>query len=172
MIRIAFLLVAGLLIGCAGFSATRPYERVVTGPSAKLTITKTVRLADVAPNPGGARFLLDILEPDSQCKFTYVGSVDLDPKDDPKAGSLTTVLPAGRAYFRVFIEHPSVIENVSFVLAEGREYSIEYVYLGPGGYDKLRYELNYLMKDASGQWTPVDADFWAVCRREKGLPSE
>lgn len=170
--RLLIVTLAVVLAGCAGFAATRPYDRVVTGAGARVTITKTVRLAEVAPNPGFARFLLDVIEPDARCQFTYAGSIDLDPKEEPQAGSRTIVMPAGRAYFRVFIENPSIIENVSFVLEKDQEYSIDYAYLGPGGYDKVKYELRYVKRQPTGEWVPVDVDFWSVCRREKGLPPE
>lgn len=158
-----------LVGGCSGFSATRPYDSPVSGPRAKLTITKTVELAGVPPNPGGASFLLDVLEPDDKCRFEYRGSVLLDPKVDPKAGSLTMVLPAGRAYFRVFIRNPSIIENVSFLLEADHEYSIDYKYLGSGGYRKSLYEIDFVKRVGAERWVPVDVDHWSICRREKGI---
>jgi hypothetical protein len=163
------ILIFLLLGGCGVFHAFKPYELPSTGPRAKVAITKNV--ADIPGSPGGAYFLLDIIEPDDKCNFDYKGSIVLDPEQDPNAGSRTIVMPAGRAYFRVFIKHPSIIKNVSFVLEENQEYSIDYKYLGHEGYDKIRYELNFVKKEGENRLRHVDVDHWSVCKREKGIVS-
>jgi hypothetical protein len=168
--RIALIPIALLLYGCGVFHATRPYDSAIVGTRAKLTIAKSVLIAGVPDNPGGARFLLDVLVPDDKCTFEYKGSILLDPEQDPKARSRTIELPAGRAYFRVFISNPSIIKNVSFLLEENQEYMILYTYLGREG-DNFKYQLSYVKTGASKP-TPVDVDHWSICKREKGLPSD
>jgi len=134
-----------------------------------VTVTKFYNTAEsIHEFDDGARFLVYIFKPDDKCKFEYQGTVVLDGK----ARTQTIVMPAGRAFFRVYITGGvSISEDAFFLHEENQEYSIVYQYLGSAGNMQITYKLAYLKNEGANRWRSVDVDHWSICKREKGVAS-
>jgi hypothetical protein len=87
----------------------------------------------------------------------------------------TIYLPAKRSYFRVSGKqlgfHAPGIQDASFQLQDGHQYSIEFVWKGSTttflGGTKGHSEIRYLEHSGSDQQKPVEVDHFSVCKREK-----
>lgn len=159
MNRWALILIVLLLDGCGAF---KPYESVQSGPRAKVTMAKN--------NPA-AKFDIVIFEPDDSCKLQFMGRVMLEKEELAR----TIFMPAKRAYFRVSGQqlgyHAPNLQDVSFLLEENQEYSIEFEWKGStttllGGV-KGQFEIKYLQISVGSQPRPVEVDHFSVCKREK-----
>lgn len=164
MTRLFILVVlAWLLVGCGAF---KPYESVQTGPRVKVTISK---------NTNSAKLGVVIFEPDNTCDFTFMGRVDLKGEENTR----TIYMPARRAYFRVSAKqagyHSIGLRDVSFVLEDNQEYSIEFEWKGAESSwtgTKGLFDIKYLQHKSGDPSKPVEADHFSICEREHGLPSD
>ena len=150
---IALLLIQG---GCVG---AVPYPSVTSGP-----------FAEVRFDTDGGKMSVIAFAPDANCRMQLVGRT-IFAKHEPRP---VWKMPPGRAYFRTSVEWGSThldLEDVSFVLEEGQEYTIEFNRLGESvswwqGH-RIEYEYNYL--NTTGEFpVPVQTDFFNVCEREQG----
>ena len=163
MARILLVILTLFLFSCGAF---KPYESVQSGPRAKVTIKK---------NSSSSKLGVVIFDPDEQCDFKFMGRADL--KDEEK--SRTIYMPAKRAYFRVSAKQPGYhsigLRDVSFLLEDHQEYSIEFEWKGSKSSwagTKGLFDIKYLKHVNDNQSKPVEVDHFSICERENNISSE
>ncbi|MGI9324054.1 MAG: hypothetical protein ACR2PZ_02465 [Pseudomonadales bacterium] len=153
---IRFLGFSTLCVLLAGCNTNAPYQSVISGPYATVKMSLTDGEMGVI-----------VFEPDANCKMNFAGRARFKAYETPPVWKM----PPGRAYFRTSVWFGNTylgLEDVSFVLEESQEYTIEFKKLGTSaGWtgQKIEYEYNYL--DTSGEFpAPVVTDHFEVCGRE------
>lgn len=133
-----------------------PYPSVTAGP-----------FATVKFESAGGKMSVIAFAPDANCDMQFVGRT-IFAAHEPRP---VWKMPPGRAYFRTSVKWGNThlsLEDVSFVLEEGQEYTIEFKRLGKSVSwwqgQTIEYEYNYL--NSTGEFPkPVTTDFFNVCER-------
>jgi hypothetical protein len=147
-----------LITGCVP-----AYKAVETGDRAKINLTSP-KLEST--------FLYDtdldliIYQPTNSCSMKPVGKLRLNPGEE----SISTYVSANDyGYFKLAFKMVSSgigfnsTTDFAFYLEDGAEYTVEYDNSGGVG------RHNYYKHDESGKKIPLDAKFWSICKKQKGV---
>ena len=163
MNKIVLAIFSLFLLSCGAF---KPYESVQSGPRAKVTIKK---------NTSSSKFDVVIFDPDDKCDFRFMGRVMLEDGENTR----TIYMPAKRSYFRVSAKQPGYhsigLRDVSFLLEDQQEYSIEFEWKGSKSSwagTKGLFDIKYLKHRNDNQSQAVEVDHFSICERENNISDE